>query len=73
MWFFSLESGGSIRDTGKEVFYSGHDKAVEQVAKDYAVKKWGKAVQIEGNMLRRGTAQEIAPERYTYKQKGLER
>ncbi|WP_027188324.1 hypothetical protein [Desulfovibrio cuneatus] len=48
---FTLESGGSIRDTGKEVFYSGHDKAAEQVAKDYAVKKWGKHLFIRKNCI----------------------
>ena len=39
---FTLPSGGAIRDTGKEIFYSNHDTIALGVATLYAVKKWGK-------------------------------
>lgn len=44
---FTLESGGSIRDTGKELFYSSNDQKVQQVAMLYAAKKWGKHLAVE--------------------------
>ena len=57
---FTLASGGSIRDTGKEVLFSAHDKTAGEMARKYAVRKWGKAVQLDGNVLRR----EVVPERH---------
>lgn len=36
---FTLDSGGTIRDTGKKIFYSVHDTKVEQTARRYAEKK----------------------------------
>ena len=48
---FTLASGGSIRDTGKELLFSVHDKTAEEMARKYAAKKWGKAVQIKENRL----------------------
>jgi hypothetical protein len=44
---FTLDRGGTIRDTGKEVFFSAHDYAAEHTAKLYAEKKWGKRVIVE--------------------------
>ena len=44
---FTLDSGGTVRDTGKEIFYSGHDPKVERIAVLYAAKKWGKHVSLE--------------------------
>lgn len=44
---FTLESGGTIRDTGKEIFFSVHDPKAELMALRYAVKKWGKRFDIE--------------------------
>ena len=44
---FTLESGGSIRDTGKEIFFSAHDSKAEHAATVYAAKKWGKRVIVE--------------------------
>ena len=44
---FTLESGGTIRDTGKEIFFSSHDTRAERVALLYAAKKWGKRLTIE--------------------------
>ena len=50
---FSLESGGTIRDTGKEIFYSSHDAKAKEVAALYAVKKWGKHISVkQGHILR---------------------
>jgi hypothetical protein len=44
---FTLPSGGSVRDTGREVFYSVHDeKAMELVAR-YTALKWGRNVGVE--------------------------
>lgn len=44
---FTLESGGTIRDTGKEIFFSSHDPKAERMALCYASKKWGKCVALE--------------------------
>lgn len=44
---FTLESGGSIRDTGKELFFSSYDEKARQVAVLYAGKKWGKHLAVE--------------------------
>lgn len=44
---FTLGSGGTIRDTGKEIFFSGHDPKAERIALRYAAKKWGKRVSLE--------------------------
>lgn len=44
---FTLDSGGSIRDTGKEIFYAAHDPKAEQTARRYAEKKWGKRLSVE--------------------------
>ena len=51
---FTLPSGGTIRDTGKEIFYSGQDQKTQEVAMRYAGKKWGKQVTVEqGRIIRR--------------------
>ncbi len=44
---FTLDSGGTIRDTGKEVFYSGRDLKTKHAAKLYAEKKWGKHISLK--------------------------
>jgi hypothetical protein len=44
---FTLASGGSIRDTGRELFYSAHDEKAHGVALAYAALKWGKNVNLE--------------------------
>lgn len=60
---FTLESGGTIRDTGKEVFFSSHDKKAQQIAERYAAKKWGKRVVLDkGRII---FAQEREQERQT--------
>ena len=49
---FTLASGGSIRDTGKELFYSTHDKKAHGVALAYAALKWGNNIaQEKGKIL----------------------
>ncbi len=49
---FTLPSGGTIRDTGKQIFFSAHDPAAQKAAAGYAKEKWGKQVKLEGNELR---------------------
>ena len=44
---FTLESGGSIRDTGKELFFSSNDPKAERAALLYAAKKWGKRLAVD--------------------------
>lgn len=44
---FTLDSGGTVRDTGKEIFYSGHDPMAGYAATRYAEKKWGKRLAVE--------------------------
>jgi hypothetical protein len=49
---FTLPSGGSIRDTGKELYYSAHDEKAHGVALVYAELKWGKNItQEQGKIL----------------------
>ena len=49
---FTLESGGSMRDTGKEIHFSGHDDMAKDVAARYAEKKWGKKLNVEKNHIK---------------------
>ena len=44
---FTLESGGMVRDTGKQIFFSPHDSQAEYAARRYAEKKWGKNLTME--------------------------
>ena len=70
---FTLESGGTIRDTGKEIFYSCHDSKAEHAAMLYAAKKWGKRIVAEKGRIMFQPEREIdrpAPE-LSKKQKGL--
>ena len=55
---FTLANGGSVRDSGKDVFFSAGDTTAETMALLYAQKKWGKNMQIEGNMICRDTGHE---------------
>ena len=49
---FTLPSGGTIRDTGKEIFYSHHDPKAQSIAALYAAKKWGKhIIQEQGRIV----------------------
>lgn len=60
---FTLESGGTIRDTGKEIFFSSHDEKAQRIAERYAAKKWGKRVVLEKSRII--FAQEREQERQT--------
>lgn len=44
---FSLEGGGTIRDTGRDIFYFAHDPKAGHAARLYAEKKWGKRLVLE--------------------------
>lgn len=50
---FTLASGGTIRDTGKELHFSSHDQAVQKLAVSLAKIKWGRNVGADGNVLHR--------------------
>jgi len=44
---FTLASGDSIRDTGRELFYSVHGEKAQGVALAYAALKWGENITME--------------------------
>jgi hypothetical protein len=44
---FTLAGGGSIRDTGRVLFYSAHDEKAHGVALAYAVLKWGHNIALD--------------------------
>lgn len=72
---FTMDSGGTIRDTGKEIFYSVRDPKAEHVATLYAEKKWGKHIIVEKGCIRFQSdfqRDRPAPE-LPRKQKGLSR
>ena len=46
---FTLPGGGRILDSGNELFFSGSNDAARHVAVQYAHKKWGKSLHVEGN------------------------
>ena len=48
---FSLPEGGRIMDAGRELFFSGNDETARYLAVQYAQKKWGKALHMEGNKI----------------------
>ncbi|MDL2313666.1 relaxase/mobilization nuclease domain-containing protein [Desulfovibrio sp. OttesenSCG-928-C14] len=56
---FTLDSGGTVRDTGKEIFYSGHDPQAEYAAERYAEKKWGKCLNMEKGCITFATERDI--------------
>lgn len=70
---FTLNSGGTIRDTGKEVFYSSHDSAAEYTASLYASKKWGKRLTVEKGRIifQPDREKEQSPLEFPQKQEGL--
>jgi len=66
---FTLPSGASIRDTGKELYYFAHDEKAHGVALVYASLKWGKNIaQEQGKILFHQ-----APEMQRERQRGLSR
>lgn len=69
---FTLSSGGGIRDTGREVFYSGHDSQAQEIAALYAARKWGKHLVLEpGRIVRREQPVERALDTERKKQQGF--
>lgn len=72
---FTMDSGGTIRDTGKDIFYSVRDPKAEHIATLYAEKKWGKHIILEKGCIRFQSdfqRDRPAPE-LPRKQKGLSR
>lgn len=59
---FILPGGGRIMDAGRELFFSSQDPATQKVAMDYARKKWGKAVRLEGNKIFREPGRDVERE-----------
>jgi len=48
-----LASGGMIRDSGKEIRFSAHDRTARAAAMLFAQAKWGKAISLEDNQIQR--------------------
>ncbi len=44
---FTLPGGGKVRDTGKDILFSGSDELAAKVAESYARKKWGQRVRMD--------------------------
>ena len=68
---FTLPGGGRIMDTGRELFFSSQDSVAQNVALDYARKKWGKAVHLEGNKICREQGRDIEREQTKKQGRGL--
>jgi hypothetical protein len=56
-------TGGSIRDTGKEIYFSGFDSAARVTAERYAKIKWGQMKVIQENSIVFSPARKIGLER----------
>lgn len=63
---FTLEGGGTIRDTGKEILFSIHDPKAKHTAALYAEKKWGKMLVMEKGCI------QFQPEREQERQQQME-
>jgi len=50
--FIHLANGGMIRDMGNEIAFTAHDEATEEAALQFVRSKWGKAIRLEGNVVR---------------------
>ena len=73
---FTLDSGGTIRDTGKEVFFSSRDAKAEHAATLYAAKKWGKRITVEKGRITFQPEREVEramPDREATRRQGLSR
>jgi len=62
-----LEGGGMVRDDGRRILFSIHDQQARDAASQLAQAKWGKAVGLDGNVLR------FMPTRNQDTERGLER
>ncbi len=47
-----LANGGMIRDTGREIVFTARDQLTQEAALLFAQAKWGKAITMDGNLLR---------------------
>ncbi|CAK7041495.1 MAG: hypothetical protein DELT_02845 [Desulfovibrio sp.] len=63
---FTLDSGGTVRDTGKEVFFSSRDSKAEHTATLYAAKKWGKRLAVEKGRITFQPEREIERAQHKY-------
>lgn len=59
---FTLQDEASIRDTGRDVFFSARSEAARKAALLYAQKKWGKHIRLEANRIVRHEMSNRAPE-----------
>jgi hypothetical protein len=50
---FDLPGGGTIRDTGKEIHFSRHDKLSPEIAKKYAEKRWGLSINFADGIIKK--------------------
>jgi len=50
--FIHLANGGMIRDMGKEIAFTAHDEVTEEAALLFARSKWGRTIELEGNVVR---------------------
>lgn len=55
---FTLSSGGTIRDTGKTLYFTVSDKATCEIAQMYAKRKWGKYICLKGNEIQKSSMQQ---------------
>lgn len=69
---FTLLDGGRILDSGKELFFSGKDDATRNVAVQYAQKKWGKSLYVDGNKIVR-LEKKLEEEQAQKQQRNMER
>jgi len=51
---FELPTGGTIRDSGRAIHFSGHDQSAKETALKYAKKRWGASIEASDGVLRRG-------------------
>ena len=47
---FTLGNGGSIKDSGKQVWFSSDEKC-KQLARLYSTQRWGKKLELQGNVI----------------------
>lgn len=50
---FSLPGGGAIRDSGRKINFSTHGNDINDIAKNYALAKWGQ-IKIRGSQIENG-------------------
>jgi len=50
---YDLPTGGTIRDSGQEIHFSGHDKLAQETALKYAKKRWGASIELSDGIIAR--------------------